>query len=57
MRACACAKRLQDQPRCGYWVLGELGAIGYWGFFYSAPQDFVVWGVFCFCARFSSSGG
>ena len=29
-------------PRRGYW--------GNWGFFYSAPQDFVVLGVFC--ARF-----
>ena len=29
-------------PRCGYW--------GNWGFFYSAPQDFVMLGVFC--ARF-----
>ena len=29
-------------PRCGYWEN--------WGFFYSAPQDLVVLGVFC--ARF-----
>jgi hypothetical protein len=29
-------------PRCGYWAN--------WGFFYSAPQDLVVLGVFC--ARF-----
>ena len=28
------------------WLLGELGM----GFFYSAPQDFVMLGVFC--ARF-----
>ena len=27
------------------WLLGELGM----GFFYSAPQDFVMLGVFCAC--------
>ena len=39
MRACACAKTLQDQPRCGYWVLGELGAIG--GSFILLPR--ILW--------------
>ena len=37
-------------PRRGYWGLSGVGGIGDWGFFYSAPQDFVVLGVFC--ARF-----
>jgi len=37
--------KLQDDPRCGYWGLGELGIL-----LFCSPQDFVVLGVFC--ARF-----
>ena len=42
-------------PRRGYWGLSGVGGIGDWGFFYSAPQDFVVLGVWCLLRALPSS--